>query len=201
MTTSTTCSPPTRVRRRLRRGWLRRHRPCRRRHRHLHGLADRPAADARPPARRREDLPQPRRPGHPAGARGPGARRAPAQRRPDPGHPAHPLRDDRLHRSRSCASASASPPARTSAGSSSTSSTTSSPPSTRTSRKVRSHPLIPDTVKVGGFLYDVDTGLHRPQGLATGARDARSGQRSPGIGSRYRSAAPLAVPRFVVVKR
>ena len=26
-------------------------------------------------------------------------------------------------------------------------------------RKVRSHPLIPDTVKVGGFLYYVDTGL------------------------------------------
>ncbi len=26
-------------------------------------------------------------------------------------------------------------------------------------KKVRSHPLIPDTVKVGGFLYDVDTGL------------------------------------------
>lgn len=25
--------------------------------------------------------------------------------------------------------------------------------------KVRSHPLIPDTVPVGGFLYDVDTGL------------------------------------------
>jgi carbonic anhydrase len=25
--------------------------------------------------------------------------------------------------------------------------------------KVTSHPLIPDTVKVGGFLYDVDTGL------------------------------------------
>src|SRR3954453_18438829 len=24
---------------------------------------------------------------------------------------------------------------------------------------IRSHPLIPDTVKVGGFLYDVDTGL------------------------------------------
>jgi carbonic anhydrase len=24
---------------------------------------------------------------------------------------------------------------------------------------VRSHPLIPDTVRVGGFLYDVDTGL------------------------------------------
>ncbi len=24
--------------------------------------------------------------------------------------------------------------------------------------KIRSHPLIPDTVKVGGFLYDVDTG-------------------------------------------
>ena len=26
-------------------------------------------------------------------------------------------------------------------------------------RKVRSHPLIPDTVLVGGFIYDVDTGL------------------------------------------
>jgi carbonic anhydrase len=25
--------------------------------------------------------------------------------------------------------------------------------------KVRSHPLIPDRVRVGGFLYDVDTGL------------------------------------------
>ncbi len=25
--------------------------------------------------------------------------------------------------------------------------------------KVRAHPLIPDSVKVGGFLYDVDTGL------------------------------------------
>ena len=25
--------------------------------------------------------------------------------------------------------------------------------------KVRSHPLIPDTVVVGGFIYDVDTGL------------------------------------------
>jgi carbonic anhydrase len=24
---------------------------------------------------------------------------------------------------------------------------------------LRSHPLIPDRVKVGGFLYDVDTGL------------------------------------------
>ncbi len=26
-------------------------------------------------------------------------------------------------------------------------------------RKVRAHPLIPDTVAVGGFVYDVDTGL------------------------------------------
>jgi carbonic anhydrase len=25
--------------------------------------------------------------------------------------------------------------------------------------RVTSHPLIPETVKVGGFLYDVDTGL------------------------------------------
>lgn len=29
-------------------------------------------------------------------------------------------------------------------------------------RKVRTHPLIPDTVKVGGFIYDVDTGLLEP---------------------------------------
>lgn len=26
-------------------------------------------------------------------------------------------------------------------------------------RAVRSHPLVPDTVEVGGFVYDVDTGL------------------------------------------
>jgi carbonic anhydrase len=26
-------------------------------------------------------------------------------------------------------------------------------------RSVRSHPLIPDSVEVGGFIYDVDTGL------------------------------------------
>ena len=26
-------------------------------------------------------------------------------------------------------------------------------------RKVQAHPLIPDTVRVGGFVYDVDTGL------------------------------------------
>ena len=26
-------------------------------------------------------------------------------------------------------------------------------------RKVRAHPLIPDNIAVGGFLYDVDTGL------------------------------------------
>ena len=25
--------------------------------------------------------------------------------------------------------------------------------------KVRTHPLVPDTVAVGGFVYDVDTGL------------------------------------------
>jgi carbonic anhydrase len=30
-------------------------------------------------------------------------------------------------------------------------------------RKVRSHPLIPDTVAVGGFIYDVDTGLLEPR--------------------------------------
>lgn len=26
-------------------------------------------------------------------------------------------------------------------------------------QRVKAHPLIPDTVKVGGFIYDVDTGL------------------------------------------
>ena len=26
-------------------------------------------------------------------------------------------------------------------------------------RRVKAHPLIPDTVAVGGFIYDVDTGL------------------------------------------
>lgn len=29
-------------------------------------------------------------------------------------------------------------------------------------RRVRTHPLIPDTVPVGGFLYDVDSGLLNP---------------------------------------
>lgn len=29
-------------------------------------------------------------------------------------------------------------------------------------RKVQTHPLIPETVKVGGFIYDVDTGLLSP---------------------------------------
>jgi carbonic anhydrase len=28
--------------------------------------------------------------------------------------------------------------------------------------RVTSHPLVPDTVAVGGFLYDVDTGLLEP---------------------------------------
>ncbi|HET7532019.1 MAG TPA: carbonic anhydrase [Nocardioidaceae bacterium] len=28
--------------------------------------------------------------------------------------------------------------------------------------KVEAHPLIPDSVKVGGFVYDVDTGLLQP---------------------------------------
>ncbi|MGY2703886.1 MULTISPECIES: beta-class carbonic anhydrase [unclassified Nocardioides] len=26
-------------------------------------------------------------------------------------------------------------------------------------QKLRSHPLVPDTVEIGGFIYDVDTGL------------------------------------------
>jgi carbonic anhydrase len=30
-------------------------------------------------------------------------------------------------------------------------------------QKIRSHPLIPDTVVVGGFVYDVDTGLLDPK--------------------------------------
>ena len=30
-------------------------------------------------------------------------------------------------------------------------------------QRVKSHPLIPDTVAVGGFIYDVDTGLLEPK--------------------------------------
>lgn len=30
-------------------------------------------------------------------------------------------------------------------------------------QRVKAHPLIPDTVKVGGFIYDVDTGLLEPK--------------------------------------
>jgi len=30
-------------------------------------------------------------------------------------------------------------------------------------RRVKSHPLIPETVKVGGFIYDVDTGMLAPK--------------------------------------
>ena len=30
-------------------------------------------------------------------------------------------------------------------------------------QRVKSHPLIPDTIAVGGFLYDVDTGLLEPK--------------------------------------
>ena len=29
-------------------------------------------------------------------------------------------------------------------------------------RRVKAHPLVPDTVAVGGFIYDVDTGLLNP---------------------------------------
>ncbi|MGI9029762.1 MAG: beta-class carbonic anhydrase [Ilumatobacteraceae bacterium] len=36
---------------------------------------------------------------------------------------------------------------------------------------IRSHPLIPDHVAVGGFLYDVDSGLAEPKFLA-GRREA-----------------------------
>ena len=28
--------------------------------------------------------------------------------------------------------------------------------------KIRTHPLIPDSVTVGGFIYDVDTGILNP---------------------------------------
>ena len=48
---------------------------------------------------------------------------------------------------------------RTPRGRPSTSSRTRSPASRTTYRRSGSHPLIPDTVPVGGFLYDVDTGL------------------------------------------
>ncbi len=62
-----------RLRRPLRPRGLRRRRQGRRGHRDLHGLPDRSAGDAGPRAGGREDLPQPRRAGHPAGPRGAGA--------------------------------------------------------------------------------------------------------------------------------
>jgi carbonic anhydrase len=30
-------------------------------------------------------------------------------------------------------------------------------------QRIRSHPLVPESVAVGGFLYDVDTGLLDPK--------------------------------------
>ena len=41
-------------------------------------------------------------------------------------------------------------------------------------QKVRTHPLIPATVRVGGFLYDVDTGLLERQFEPAGRREGRA---------------------------
>ena len=114
---------------------LRRRRQGRRRDRDLHGLADRPARDARAAGGRREDLPQPRRPGDPAGPRGAGAVRAPAERRPDPGGPPHPLRDGLGERGGAPARESGARRAPTPPGRRSTSSPTRSRRSPRTCRR------------------------------------------------------------------
>ena len=79
--------------------------------------------------------------------------------RPDPGHPAHPLRDDREHRAGAARRRSARPPARTPPGSTFHVIDDQLAALKEDVQTVQSHPLIPDTVAVGGFLYDVDTGL------------------------------------------
>ena len=79
--------------------------------------------------------------------------------RADPGHPAHPLRDGRPTPSPSCARRSARRPARTPRGSSFHVIADQLAALAEDVKTVQSHPLIPDTVAVGGFVYDVDTGL------------------------------------------
>ena len=61
---------------------------------------------------------------------------------------------------------------------------TSSPPCNEDVAKVRSHPLIPATVRVGGFVYDVDTGRSSstPDCASAPRRAAAAGR--PGRGRR-----------------
>ena len=157
---STTCSPPNReFARDLRPRRVRRRRPRGHRHRHLHGLADRPAADARAL--------------HPGDAkifRNPGGRVTP-QALEALVLGVHLLRVERIlvipHTR--CAMASRDPGGAAGAGrrvrrpgrllAALRRGRRPGGGAARRRRKVRSHPLIPDTVAVGGFLYDVDTGL------------------------------------------
>ena len=138
---------------------VRRRRPRRHRHRHLHGLPDRARStcSASGSATRRSSATPaagspPRRWRRSSSAStcctssASWSSRTPAARWRPP-------------RSPSCASGSASRPAWTRPGSRSTWSRTSAAALRDDVAKVRSHPLIPDTTKVGGFLYDVDTGL------------------------------------------
>ena len=94
----------------------------------------------------------------PAGARGAGARRPPARRRADPGRPPHPLRDGRNTEAelRERVGESAGQDASWQHFHVVADQVAALEEDVA---KVRSHPLIPDTVAVGGFLYDVDTGL------------------------------------------
>ena len=94
-----------------------------------------------------------------AGARGAGARRPPAQRAADPGRPAHPLRDGVGHRGRAARAGRRVRRDRRLAGQSFHVVADQLEPLRQDVAKVRTHPLIGDRAQVGGFIYDVDTGL------------------------------------------
>ena len=146
------------LRRDLRPGRVRRDRARRRGHRDLHGLPHRPAADGRPQGRRRQDLPQPGRPGH-----------LPALEALVLG--VHLLGVQRIlviPHTRCAMNLHTELELREKVGESAGVDATwqafgvIDDPLTALEedvQRIRSHPLIPETVLVGGFMYDVDTGL------------------------------------------
>ena len=85
--------------------------------------------------------------------------RPPARRTPDARGAAHPLRHGVGHRGGAARGGSASRPGRRVVAALRRGRPTKLAALDEDVAKVRSHPLIPDDVLVGGFLYDVDTGL------------------------------------------
>ena len=167
---------------------VRRHRQGGRRDRHVHGLAHRPARAHRARARRREDLPQPGRSRHRGGLEALVLA-------------THLLNVDRIlvvPHTRCAMASNTEDELRDQVGASA--GEDASWHELRRHRrpgaqlredlaKVRSHPLIADWALVGGFIYDVDTGLLQPVGLTTssGNRDRRppvdASPASPGGGN------------------